>query len=131
MRASFAGCCWPHAASGHAAAPPSRVMNSRRLTSSIGLAPALALQVYRTLKLPHRGRQVLGADLNHSESRRGSGGSRSCAAASNDSTPRCGGRSLHCGISIRPCRAQRKGLTLRIDLGLQFGDALTLPHMLR
>jgi hypothetical protein len=29
-------------------------------------------------------------------------------------------------------RAQRKGLTLqRIDLGLQLGDALTLPHMLR
>jgi hypothetical protein len=28
-------------------------------------------------------------------------------------------------------RAQRKGLPLRIDLGLQLGDALTLPHMLR
>ena len=29
-------------------------------------------------------------------------------------------------------RAQRRGLPLqRIDLGLQLGDALTLPHMLR
>jgi hypothetical protein len=29
-------------------------------------------------------------------------------------------------------RAQRKGLPLqRIDLGVQRGDALTLPHMLR
>jgi hypothetical protein len=29
-------------------------------------------------------------------------------------------------------RAQRKGLTLqRLELGLQLGDALTLPHVLR
>jgi hypothetical protein len=29
-------------------------------------------------------------------------------------------------------RAQRKGLTLqRLELGLQLGDVLTLPHMLR
>jgi hypothetical protein len=29
-------------------------------------------------------------------------------------------------------RAQRQGLTLqRLELGLQLGDALTLPHMLR
>src|SRR5262245_45287672 len=58
-----------------AVAPPSSVMNSRRLTSSIGLPPpGAAASVYRTLNLAQRGRQVLGPDLNRSESRRGAAG---------------------------------------------------------
>jgi len=64
------GCCCARAASGHAAAPPSSVMKSRRLTPSIGLPPlGWATDTYRMLNLAQRGRQVLGADLNCSESR--------------------------------------------------------------
>jgi hypothetical protein len=84
MVGSFVGCC-ARAASGQAAAPPSSVMNSRRFMSSSGLPPPAALcrgrwgsqpsadgrlqSVCRTLSLPEKGRQVLGADLNCSESR--------------------------------------------------------------
>ena len=48
-----------------------RHMNSRRLMSDIGHPPALAPRrsVYRTLSLPQKGRQVLGTNLNCSESR--------------------------------------------------------------
>ena len=57
------------AVSGQAAAPPSSVMNWRRLMPRIGLPPAWRRRsVYRTLNLPQRGRQVLGVDLNCSES---------------------------------------------------------------
>jgi len=64
----IAGCC-ARAASGHAtAAPPRSDMNSRRLMSDMGFLPPWCRSVYRTLKLTQRGRQVLGADLNCSES---------------------------------------------------------------
>jgi Resolvase, N terminal domain len=68
--------CCARAASGHAvAAPPSSVMNARRLTSSMGspfgtLSEANWVSAYCTLRLPRKYRQVLGADLNRSESRR-------------------------------------------------------------
>src|SRR5262249_47631614 len=56
-------------ASGHAAAaPPSSVMNWRRSMPDIGVLPPWCRSVYRTLNLPQRGRQVLGTDLNCSES---------------------------------------------------------------
>src|SRR6516164_4585821 len=67
----IAGCC-ARAASGHAAAALAiSVMNSRRFTLNIGgvLPPWRRRSVYRTLNLPHDGRQVLGTDLNCSESR--------------------------------------------------------------
>ena len=70
---------------------PMSVMNWRRLTPNME-SPA-PQSVYRTLNLPQKGRQVLGADLNCSESRWGAPG----AAHPNDSTPRCAGRPLHCG----------------------------------
>ena len=48
MVGSFAGCC-ARAPSGHAAAaPPNRVMNSRRLRLDLPLQSS----VYRTLSLP-------------------------------------------------------------------------------
>src|SRR6266487_3270191 len=87
---SIFGCCCARAASGPAtAAPPSAKMNSRRLMLNIGLPPIRlsrrerlpageALQsVCRTLSLPLKGQQVLGADLNCPESR-----DRRAAAAS-------------------------------------------------
>src|SRR5262249_27832507 len=66
------------AASGHAAAPPSSVMNSRRFMSGMGTSSPMRYQpanrpvrsVFRHLSLPQRGGLVLGADLNCSESRR-------------------------------------------------------------
>src|SRR5262245_55694644 len=63
------GCC-ARAASGHAAAaPPSSVMNSRRLMSNMSLSPPWhGRSVYRALSLPQKGQLVLGADLNCSES---------------------------------------------------------------
>src|SRR5215831_3567226 len=67
------GCC-ARTPSGHAAAaPPSSVMNSRRLMSDIRLPPTrmgCRRSVYRKLSLPRGGWKVLGADLNCSESRR-------------------------------------------------------------
>src|SRR6516165_1669642 len=45
-------------------------MKSRRLMPDIGVPPASALPVYRTLNLPQKGRQILGPDLNCSESGR-------------------------------------------------------------
>src|SRR5262245_8999183 len=58
-------------ASGHAAAaPPSRAINSRRLTSGMGSPSEPAVPAYRTLRLPRKHRQVLGVDLNRSESSR-------------------------------------------------------------
>src|SRR5262245_62374601 len=60
------GCC-ARAASGHAvAAPPSSVMNSRRLKSNMRPSPRWA--DHGTLSLHLAGRPVLGADLNCSES---------------------------------------------------------------
>jgi hypothetical protein len=35
-------------------------MKSRRLMPDIGVSPASALPVYRTLNLPRKGRQILG-----------------------------------------------------------------------
>src|SRR5262249_48338929 len=58
------GCC-ARAASGQVtAAPPRSAINSRRLMSDIGASSGSA---YRTLNLPQKGWQVLGADLNCSE----------------------------------------------------------------
>src|SRR5262249_44471853 len=66
----IADCCARAASGQTAAAPPRSVMNSRRLMSDIGLSPAWPCRsVYRTLTLPQRGGQVLGAGLNCSESR--------------------------------------------------------------
>src|SRR5262249_21479987 len=77
----IAGCC-PHArftltASSRPPAP-TRAINSRRLRSSMGdfLPDALSeppigpCSVFRNFSLPQRGRQVLGANLKCSESRR-------------------------------------------------------------
>src|SRR2546429_9524948 len=73
MRRIRSPCCAP-APSGHAAEPPSSVMNWRRLMPDIGLPPASALPVYRTLNLPQRGRKVLGPDLKCSEAGLGAAG---------------------------------------------------------
>src|SRR5260370_32701819 len=64
-------------AMGHAVAPPSSEMNSRRFMSSMGDFLPYALSARRPtralgfqyLSLPQRGRLFLGADLNCSESR--------------------------------------------------------------
>src|SRR5215813_11127607 len=71
MRRTRSACC-ARAASGHAAAaPPRSVMNSRRLTPCIGLPPlGWATDTYRILNLAQSGGQVLGANLNCSESER-------------------------------------------------------------
>src|SRR5262245_47547761 len=59
------GGCAPAASGQAAAAPPSSVMNSRRLTSSMGSPSGtlkkLSVPAYRTLSLPRKHRQVLGA----------------------------------------------------------------------
>src|SRR2546430_275685 len=71
MRRMRSGSC-ARAPSGHAAAaPPSRVMKSRRFIVSRchGMARPIRL-VCRAFRVSRRGRQVLGADLNCSESRR-------------------------------------------------------------
>src|SRR5262245_26725737 len=79
------------------------VMNSRRLTPRIGLPPAWRHRsVYRTFNLPRRGRQVLGANLNCSESRRGG----RLPVSVDDAV------SLHCGISIGPGLGLTPGFTL-------------------
>ena len=59
-------------------------MNSRRVTPSIGLPPlGWATDTYRMLNLAQSGRQVLGPDLNCSESTRAR---PACAATPDDST---------------------------------------------
>src|SRR5262245_22485342 len=78
------------AASGLATAPPPRSrMTSRRLMSSIGLAPRLSAA--------KRGWEVLGTDLNCSES--GWRADPLPCSHSNDST-HGSGRALHCRISV-------------------------------
>src|SRR3954462_9892317 len=75
---------------------PSSTTRSRMVrppTKVAGAAP---------LRLPRHSREVLGADLNRSESGRDATEPRACAAAPNESTPRWGRRLLHCGISIQP-----------------------------
>jgi hypothetical protein len=76
-------------------------MNSRRFMPDIGLPPASAPPVYRTLNLSQSGWQVLGPDLNCSESEAVLGTSRACDRK--DSTPSQG--LLRCGISMRPMSA--------------------------
>src|SRR5262245_1743920 len=68
MRHTFPVCCARAASGQEAVAPPSSVMNSRRLMPDIGVPPASALPVDRALNLLKRGRKVLGPDLNRSES---------------------------------------------------------------
>src|SRR5262249_7678358 len=58
-----------------------------------------------TLSLPQAGRQVLGIDLNRSESRPGRRQLLLCFPTLKHSTRGIGGRSLHRGISIRPMSA--------------------------
>src|SRR5262249_13100981 len=66
-----AGRSCARAASGHSTAvPPMSVMKSRRLMPDIGVPPASALPVHRTLNLLKKGRKVLGPDLKCSESDR-------------------------------------------------------------
>src|SRR5262249_1030278 len=61
--------CCARAASGHAAAAPSSVTNWRRLMSSMGSSPEPAVPAYRRLRMLRKRPQVLGVDLNRSESR--------------------------------------------------------------
>jgi len=75
--------CCARIANGHAAAaPPMSDMNSRRFMLDMGLPPVLVASTLRgdptgrrrrsvcpMLNLPHNGQQVLGTDLNGSESR--------------------------------------------------------------
>src|SRR5262249_21914423 len=62
--------CCALAASGHATpAPPSSVMNSRRLTPNMELPPPQS--GCRIVSLRQTGRPVLARDLNRYESRRG------------------------------------------------------------
>src|SRR5262249_22366390 len=58
------------AASGQAAAPPSSVMNSRRLTSGMGSPSEPAGPAYRKRRMPRKRPQVFEGDLNRSESSR-------------------------------------------------------------
>src|SRR5262249_1470650 len=66
MRRMRSRCC-ARAVSGHAAAPPSSVTNSRLVAWTMGSPSEPAVPAYRTLRLPGRYPQVLGADLNRSE----------------------------------------------------------------
>src|SRR5262245_35061933 len=69
MRGTRVGCC-AYAATGHAAAaPPNSLMDWRLVTWSMGSPPEPAVPAYRALRLPWKHRQVLGLDLNCSESR--------------------------------------------------------------
>src|SRR5262245_24947929 len=68
MVGSLPACC-ARAASGHAAAaPPSSEMNWRRLESNMGSSPEPVVPAYSRLRMPRKRPQVLGADLNRSES---------------------------------------------------------------
>jgi hypothetical protein len=66
IRRMRSGCC-ARAASGHTAtAPPSSVMNWRRLRSSMG-SPEPAVPAYPRLRMPRKRPQVLGVGLNRSD----------------------------------------------------------------
>src|SRR5215468_7646312 len=59
---------WANPLRGHAtAAPPSNVMNWRRLTSGMGSPPEPAVPAYRRFRMPRKRPRVLGVDLNCSE----------------------------------------------------------------
>jgi hypothetical protein len=103
------------AASGHAAAQPSSVTNSRRLIPGIGFSCLPPRSVYRTLNLPQRGRQVLGADLKCSESRRGV----PTPLSAHDAAP------LHCGISTSSMSALGQTRPANADNG--FPDVRFTP----
>ena len=96
----IAGGCCARTASGQAAAPLSSVMNWRHLRSSMDSSPEPAVPAYRRLRMPRKLPQVLGADLNRSESRRRRCQHR-CPSNLKDSTAGYGERLLRCGISIR------------------------------
>jgi hypothetical protein len=53
-----------------AAAPPNRVMNSRRFRSGMGSSPEPGVPAYSRLRMPRKRPRVLGGDLNRSESGR-------------------------------------------------------------
>src|SRR5262245_5639901 len=63
--------CCPRAVSGHAAAPPSSVINWRLRMLDKGFLPPWCRSVYPMVNLMRRGRQVVGDDLNCSESMAG------------------------------------------------------------
>src|SRR5439155_5386566 len=67
----IAGCC-PHARFTFTASsrqpPPIRAMNSRRVVSGMGSSPEPAVPAYRRLSMHRKRPQVLGVDLNRSES---------------------------------------------------------------
>jgi hypothetical protein len=65
----LADSCCTRATSGHAAAPPSSVMNWRRLRSSMGSSPEPAVPAYSRRRMPRKHPQVLGIDLNRSDGR--------------------------------------------------------------
>jgi hypothetical protein len=52
------------------AAPPSSVMNWRRLRSGMGSSPEPAVPAYSSLRMPRKRLQVLGGDLNSIRSAR-------------------------------------------------------------
>jgi hypothetical protein len=62
MVGSLPGCC-ARDATGHAAAPPSSLINWRLVAWTMGSPPEPAVPAYRTLRLPWKRRQVLGLDL--------------------------------------------------------------------
>src|SRR5262245_16435610 len=98
--------CCARAGSGHAATvAPRSVIKPRRLMSDIGLLSRWRRRsLRRTLKLPQKGRQVLGADLNRSES----------TGCQPDDSTRGASAPLHCGISVPPLSAM--GQSRRIDM---------------
>ena len=98
-------------ASGHPAAPPSRLTNSRRLMPGMGLPPRCRRRSYQRRTAVRRrsdasgacrgkGQPVLGADLNCSESRL--------------FTPACGAPSTDVGVPWAPCRETQARLEFRV-----------------
>src|SRR5262249_51708262 len=72
---------------------PSSVINWRRLMSSMGSSPEPAVPAYRRLRMPRKRPQVLGVDLNCSESSWGAAVPVQRIARQVCQDP------LHCGIS--------------------------------
>src|SRR5262245_38963802 len=104
MRGTRVGCC-AYAATGHAAAaPPNSLMDWRLVTWSMGSPPEPAVPAYRTLRLPWKHRQVLGLDLNCSESK----------------VPGAPGRSGRCviGLKVRPSTTTGAMSGLPLQAGL-------------
>src|SRR5262249_41687449 len=96
MRHTFPDCCARAASGQKAVAPPSSVMNSRRLTPDT-LVPAVSgLAVYGTRNLAKRGRKVCWPDAKCAESNR----VEHCASPTKDTTRHdTGGDGCNAGFS--------------------------------